>query len=73
MDYPYGAIAGDGKLSASFAWLHNFRRINTHYDYYAQNYLAFSGRVEGADGVLWLTGSIQAYRPDNLENLGVSP
>ena len=41
MDYPYGAIAGDGKLSASFAWLHNFRRINTHYDYYAQNYLAF--------------------------------
>ena len=39
----------------------------------AQNYLAFSGRVEGADGVLWLTGSIQAYRPDNLENLGVSP
>ncbi|HEX7499285.1 MAG TPA: hypothetical protein VF524_03175 [Polyangia bacterium] len=39
----------------------------------AQNYLAFSGQVADTDGVLWLTGSIQAYRPDNLENLGVSP
>jgi predicted hotdog family 3-hydroxylacyl-ACP dehydratase len=39
----------------------------------AQNYLAFTGQVMDVDGVLWLTGSIQAYRPDNLENLGVSP
>jgi predicted hotdog family 3-hydroxylacyl-ACP dehydratase len=39
----------------------------------AQNYLAFSGQVAGADGALWLTGSIQAYRPDNLKNLGVLP
>lgn len=39
----------------------------------APNYLAFSGQVSGVDGVLWLTGSIQAYRPDNLETLGVSP
>jgi predicted hotdog family 3-hydroxylacyl-ACP dehydratase len=38
----------------------------------AQNYLAFTGQVAGADGVLWLTGSIQAYRPDNLVTLGES-
>jgi predicted hotdog family 3-hydroxylacyl-ACP dehydratase len=39
----------------------------------AQNYLAFTGQVAGADGVLWLTGSIQAYRPDDLDTLGGSP
>jgi predicted hotdog family 3-hydroxylacyl-ACP dehydratase len=39
----------------------------------AQNYLSFTGQVAGADGVLWLTGSIQAYRPDNLDTLGGSP
>jgi predicted hotdog family 3-hydroxylacyl-ACP dehydratase len=38
----------------------------------AQNYLAFTGQVAGADGGLWLTGSIQAYRPDNLGTLGES-
>ena len=39
----------------------------------AQNYLAFSGQVTGTDCAIWLTGSIQAYRPDNLETLGGSP
>lgn len=38
-----------------------------------QNYRAFTGQVVGADSVLWLTGSIQAYRPDNLDTLGGSP
>jgi len=38
----------------------------------AQNYLAFSGQVNGADGQPWLSGSIQAYRPDNLDLLGES-
>jgi len=38
----------------------------------AQNYLAFSGQVTGADGQPWLTGSIQAYRPDNLDLFGES-
>ena len=37
------------------------------------NYLAFSGQVTSADGQPWLTGSIQAYRPDNLEMLGEAP
>ena len=44
-----------------------------HISHGAQNYLAFTGQVAGADGVLWLAGSIQAYRPDNLETLGESP
>jgi predicted hotdog family 3-hydroxylacyl-ACP dehydratase len=43
-----------------------------HVSHGAQNYLAFAGQVEGADGVLWLAGSIQAYRPDNLEPPGES-
>jgi transposase len=29
------------KIERLFAWLHNFRRISTRHDYYAQNYLAF--------------------------------
>jgi predicted hotdog family 3-hydroxylacyl-ACP dehydratase len=28
------------------------------------NYLAFEGEVKDAAGVLWLTGAIQAFRPD---------
>ena len=28
-------------LERLFAWLHNFRRIVTRYDYYALNYLGF--------------------------------
>ena len=44
-----------------------------HISHGAQNYLAFTGQVAGADGAPWLTGSIQAYRPDNLETLGESP
>lgn len=35
-----------------------------------QNYLAFEGRVTDLEGTLWLTGSIQAYRPDFLEMFG---
>jgi predicted hotdog family 3-hydroxylacyl-ACP dehydratase len=46
---------------------------SVHISHGAQNYLAFTGQVEGTDGVLWLTGSIQAYRPDNLDTLGGSP
>lgn len=46
---------------------------SVHISHGAQNYLAFTGQVAGADGVLWLTGSIQAYRPDNLDTLGGSP
>ena len=45
---------------------------SVHISHGAQNYLAFTGQVAGADGVLWLAGSIQAYRPDNLETLGES-
>jgi len=30
----------------------------------ATNYLAFEGEVKDAAGVLWLTGAIQAFRPD---------
>lgn len=43
-----------------------------HISHGAQNYLAFTGQVVGTDGVPWLTGSIQAYRPDNLETPGAS-
>jgi predicted hotdog family 3-hydroxylacyl-ACP dehydratase len=35
-----------------------------------QNYLAFEGQVTDTSGKLWLTGSIQAYRPDSMELLG---
>ena len=38
-----------------------------------QNYLAFTGQVADQGGVLWLTGSIQAFRPDTMETLGESP
>jgi predicted hotdog family 3-hydroxylacyl-ACP dehydratase len=46
---------------------------SVHITHGAQNYLAFTGQVAGADGALWLAGSIQAYRPDNLDTLGGSP
>jgi predicted hotdog family 3-hydroxylacyl-ACP dehydratase len=36
----------------------------------AQNYLAFEGHVTDTTGALWLTGSIQAYRPDSMEIFG---
>jgi predicted hotdog family 3-hydroxylacyl-ACP dehydratase len=39
----------------------------------AQNYLAFEGRVNDTSGTLWLTGSIQAYRPDSMEIFGAKP
>jgi predicted hotdog family 3-hydroxylacyl-ACP dehydratase len=38
-----------------------------------QNYLAFTGQVAGQSGVLWLTGSIQAFRPHTMETLGELP
>jgi len=38
-----------------------------------QNYLAFEGRVTDTTGTLWLTGSIQAYRPDSMEIFGAKP
>jgi len=37
------------------------------------NYLAFTGQVADANGVLWLTGSIQAFRPETMETSGESP
>jgi predicted hotdog family 3-hydroxylacyl-ACP dehydratase len=43
-----------------------------HITHGAQNYLAFTGQVVGTDGAPWLTGSIQAYRPDSLETPGES-
>jgi len=43
-----------------------------HVSHGTQNYLSFTGQVAGTDGVLWLTGSIQAYRPDSLEPPGAS-
>jgi len=43
-----------------------------HITHGAQNYLAFTGQVAGTDGVPWLSGSIQAYRPDSLETPGES-
>jgi predicted hotdog family 3-hydroxylacyl-ACP dehydratase len=39
----------------------------------AQSYLAFDGEVRDDHGKSWLTGSIQAFRPDNLDVLGVTP
>ena len=36
-------------------------------------YLAFEGRVEDADGTRWLSGSIQAFRPDGPLQPEVSP
>jgi predicted hotdog family 3-hydroxylacyl-ACP dehydratase len=41
--------------------------------YGVQNYLAFEGQVTDTTGTLWLTSSIQAYRPDSLEIFGVKP
>jgi predicted hotdog family 3-hydroxylacyl-ACP dehydratase len=38
-----------------------------------QNYLTFEGRVADTTGALWLTGAIQAYRPDSLETPGAKP
>ena len=38
-----------------------------------QNYLAFEGRVRDIDGTVWLTGAIQAYRPDFLGMFGAKP
>ena len=35
-----------------------------HISHGATNYLAFEGEVKDAAGVLWLTGAIQAFRPD---------
>ena len=46
---------------------------SVHISHGVQNYLAFTGQVEGADGVLWLTGSIQAFRPHTMETPGESP
>lgn len=37
-----------------------------------QNYLAFTGQVADVDSVVWLTGSIQAFRPDTMETPGES-
>ena len=39
----------------------------------APNYLAFEGQVTDTDKFLWLTGSIQAYRPDAATPTGDSP
>lgn len=39
----------------------------------APNYLAFDGQVTDATGELWLSGSIQAYRPDEFNILGAQP
>jgi predicted hotdog family 3-hydroxylacyl-ACP dehydratase len=38
-----------------------------------QNYLAFTGQVADVNSVVWLTGSIQAFRPDTMETPGDSP
>jgi len=37
---------------------------HVHISHGATNYLAFEGEVKDAAGVLWLTGAIQAFRPD---------
>jgi predicted hotdog family 3-hydroxylacyl-ACP dehydratase len=39
----------------------------------APNYLAFEGRVEDSEGTQWLTGSIQAFRPEAPIDPGDSP
>jgi predicted hotdog family 3-hydroxylacyl-ACP dehydratase len=39
----------------------------------ATNYLAFEGEVKDDAGVVWLTGAIQAYRPDGDVPFGGQP
>jgi predicted hotdog family 3-hydroxylacyl-ACP dehydratase len=39
----------------------------------AQGYRAFDGDVRDDQGTVWLTGSIQAFRPENPENPGETP
>jgi predicted hotdog family 3-hydroxylacyl-ACP dehydratase len=39
----------------------------------AQSYLAFDGEVRDDDNTVWLTASIQAYRPENPEKPGDTP
>jgi predicted hotdog family 3-hydroxylacyl-ACP dehydratase len=46
---------------------------SVHITHGVQNYLAFTGQVEDADLVLWLTGSIQAFRPDTMDIPGEVP
>ena len=38
-----------------------------------QSYLAFDGEVQDDKGAVWLTGSIQAFRPDNPAEPGETP
>jgi predicted hotdog family 3-hydroxylacyl-ACP dehydratase len=39
----------------------------------ATNYLAFEGEVKDDAGMVWLTGAIQAYRPDGADPFGARP
>jgi predicted hotdog family 3-hydroxylacyl-ACP dehydratase len=39
----------------------------------AQSYLAFDGEVRDDQGTVWLTGSIQAFRPENPQQPGDAP
>ena len=39
----------------------------------APNYLAFDGEVADDQGTLWMTASIQAYRPEASDPAGASP
>jgi predicted hotdog family 3-hydroxylacyl-ACP dehydratase len=39
----------------------------------AQSYLAFDGEARDDQGTVWLTASIQAYRPENPEKAGGTP
>jgi len=38
-----------------------------------QSYLAFDGEVRDDQGVVWLTGSIQAFRPESPQNQETQP
>jgi predicted hotdog family 3-hydroxylacyl-ACP dehydratase len=38
-----------------------------------QSYFAFDGEVRDSEGKVWLTGAIQAFRPDKEHQLGGAP
>jgi predicted hotdog family 3-hydroxylacyl-ACP dehydratase len=70
-----GLLVGvpEAKLHKSALPVGSRLRCFVHISHGAPNYLAFEGRVEDADGTRWLSGSIQAFRPDEPLLPGSSP
>jgi predicted hotdog family 3-hydroxylacyl-ACP dehydratase len=61
-----GLLVGvhEAKLHKPFLPVGSHLRCFVRISHGAPNYLAFAGRVEDADGTQWLSGSIQAFRPE---------